>query len=86
MIAGDPEVLRKAKELDDMARSVTSLEADVLERVLGAFRDEKRPQISDAQKISAMYSKYLEPHEAESGSAISGEDDAEYPVDDEIDL
>lgn len=69
-----------------MERSVTSDEADVLERALQAFSDGKRPQISDAQKIEAMYTKYLEPHEAESGSVISGENDAEYPIDDELDL
>lgn len=86
MIAGNPEVLRKAKALDGMRRGVSSDEADVLECVLLAFRNGQPPKNRDAEKIEAMYTKYLEPHEAESGGVISGENDAEYPIDDELDL
>lgn len=80
------DLLKKAKALDEMERHVTSSEADILNRVLEAFNDGQPPENKDAKKIEAMYTKYLEPHEAESGSAISGEEDAEYPIDDEIDL
>lgn len=86
-MAGDPEILKKAKALDDMERSVTSSEADVLDRVLEAYNDGKPPKKTDAQKIEAMYSKYLEPCEVEGGNAApGGEDDDEYPMDEQIDL
>lgn len=87
MIAGNPEVLRKAKALDEMERSVTSSEADVLECVLLAFRNGQPPKNRDAEKIEAMYTKYLEPKEADGGDAApGGDDDREYPIADEIDL
>lgn len=59
------EILNKAKELDEMERSVTTGEADVLERVLQAFADKKQPKNKDAEKICAMYDKYLGPREEE---------------------
>lgn len=80
------EILKKAQALDEMERSVTSTEADVLERVLEAFRDKKPPKNKDAEKIEAMYTKYLESKESDGGDAGPGGGDDEYPIDDEIDL
>ncbi len=55
----EDEILTKAKELDAMERSVTSAEADILERVLEAYSDGKKPKIKDCEKVQAMYDKYL---------------------------
>jgi hypothetical protein len=79
------EILAKAKALDEMERSVTSSEADVLERVLEAFKEGKRPKIIDPQKIDVMYSKYLESKDDDAGDAGPGED-SEYPEGEELDL
>lgn len=79
------EILRKARELDEMTKDVTSHEADILERVLEAFRDGKRPKIKDSEKIEAMYTKYLTDRD-EGESAETEEADGEYPEDGELDL
>lgn len=78
------EILKKARELDAMERSVTTAEADVLERVLEAFADQKAPKIKDCEKVKAMYDKYLAPHEDEELDTTGrlGEDDVADAEDD----
>lgn len=71
------EILEKARELDSMERSVTTEEANVLERVLRAFAGETQPKIKDCEKVKAMYDKYLAPREeqAEGPEGLAGEED-----------
>lgn len=81
----EKELLRKARELDEMTRDVTSQEADVLERVLEAFRDGKKPKIKDCEKIETMYDKYL--GQRDDGESADAEGiDGEYPEEEELDL
>lgn len=55
----DKELRRMAKELDRMPRDVSPEEADVLERVLEAFSDGKKPKNADAEEVKKMYDRYL---------------------------
>lgn len=84
-MTADDEILRKAKELDEMNRDVTSQEADVLERVLEAYADGKTPKIKDVQKVEMMYDKYLGQRD-EADDAGTGETDGEFPEDEDLDL
>lgn len=60
----DKELLRMAKELDEMTRSVTTEEAEVLDGVLKAMKA-KRAVLGDvAQAIRKMHDKYLGASEA----------------------
>jgi hypothetical protein len=85
----DDPLLAKAKALDEMTKSVTASEADVLERVLVALNEGKRPKPKDIEKIETMYDKYIGSREDEEGGSASGTegdlDDGETPPDDEVD-
>lgn len=79
------EILKKARELDEMTKDVTSQEADILERVLEAYADGRKPKIKDVQKIETMYDKYLG-QRGESESAQPTGEDGEDPESEELDL
>jgi hypothetical protein len=73
-MGGEDDVLAKAKELDGMTRSVTSGEADVLNRVLEAYNDGKQPRQKDAERVRAMYDKYLGKREDDSEAVLDSAD------------
>lgn len=50
----------KLRELDEMPRSVTSEEADLIEVVACKLKKGKRPTSDEVEAIDLLYRKYLE--------------------------
>lgn len=71
---------RMAKELDQMTRSVTSDEADLLEVVLRKLKEKKFVTSAEGEAVKKMYDRYLSPRDEESQVTLpeeSEEDDFE---------
>lgn len=65
----DKELRRMTLELDQMTHDVTPEEADLLERVLEAFGDGKKPKPKDAEEIRKMHERYLVSREPDPDSS-----------------
>lgn len=61
----DKELRKMARELDQMTKDVTPEEADLLERVLEAFGESKKPKAADALEIRKMHERYLSARESD---------------------
>lgn len=60
----DKELLRMAKELDEMTRSVTTEEAEILDGALKAMKAKRTVPGDVAQAIRKMHDQYLGASEA----------------------
>ena len=78
---GPKELLRMAKELDEMARSVTSDEADLLEIALKNLKAKKPVSQDVFEAIRKMYDKYLT---SEEEPALNGRDEDTELEDEEV--
>lgn len=73
--------LEMAEALDDMDKSLSSSNADFLERVLKTLKEGKAIDPKDEGKLEALYSRYFPENEEEEGE----EDDEKSNDDDDID-
>lgn len=74
----DKELLRMAKELDEMTRSVTTEEAEILDGSLKAMKAKRAVTSDVAQAIRKMHEKYL----GESEAAQTDQETEETPDED----
>lgn len=73
--------LEMAEALDDMDKSLSSSNADFLERVLRTLKEGKEIGPKDEGKLEALYSRYFPENEEEEGE----EDDEKSNDEDDID-
>jgi hypothetical protein len=73
--------LEMAEALDDMDKSLSSSNADFLERVLKTLKEGKKISPKDEGKLEALYGRYF----PENGDEETEEEDEEKTDDDDID-
>ena len=68
--------LEKAEELDEMEKTLSSDNADLLERVLKALRAGSKLKPRDKTRLAELYDKHFGEHEEEDKGSDDTEDEA----------
>ena len=68
--------LEKAEELDEMEKTLSSDNADLLERVLKSLRAGSKLKPRDKTRLAELYDKHFGEHEEEDKGADDTEDEA----------